>query len=374
MTIAPPLALLAELTHRCPMRCVYCSNPLQLEPARAELNSDSWRRVLDEAADLGVFQVHFSGGEPLVRDDLATLIAHAAGCGLYSNLITSGILLDAERARRLADAGLEHVQISVQDIDREGTERIGGLMGACEQKKRAAVWIKDAGLALTLNTVIHRHNCGRVEELIALAVELGAGRLEVAHVQYYGWGLVNRAALIPTREQLEETTRVVKAARERLAGVLVIDYVVPDYYARLPKACMGGWGQRFINIDPTGRVLPCHAATTIPGLSFETVHERGLADIWESSPAFQRFRGTAWMAEPCRDCERRETDWGGCRCQALALTGNAANADPACYKSPWHEQIAALAATEAEEPAPRFTYRGAGRGTGRRRASNAPPP
>ncbi len=205
--------------------------------------------------------------------------------------------------------------------------------------------------------------------MIALAVELGAGRLEVAHVQYYGWGLANRGALIPTRTQLEETTRLVEAARERLAGVLVIDYVVPDYYARLPKACMGGWGQRFINIDPAGRVLPCHAAMTIPGLSFATVHDGPLADLWEFSPAFQRFRGTAWMPEPCRSCERREIDWGGCRCQALALTGDAANADPVCHKSPWHEQISALAATEAEGLAPRLIYRGAGQ----RRASNVPP-
>jgi PqqA peptide cyclase len=359
MTIAPPLALLAELTHRCPMRCVYCSNPLQLEPARAEMDGPTWQRVLDEAADLGVFQVHFSGGEPLVRNDLVTLVAQAARRGLYSNLITSAILLDAERARRLADAGLEHVQISFQDTDPEGTERIGGLKGAYEQKRRAADWIKDAGLALTVNAVIYRHNCARIEALIALAVEVGAGRLEVAHVQYYGWGLANRAALIPTRAQLEETTRVVEAARERLAGVLVIDYVVPDYYARLPKACMGGWGQRFINIDPAGRALPCHAATTIPGLAFETVRDRPLADIWESSPAFQRFRGTGWMPEPCRGCERREIDWGGCRCQALALTGDAANVDPACYKSPWHAQLAALAAAEAVGPAPGLIYRGA---------------
>jgi PqqA peptide cyclase len=359
MTIAPPLALLAELTHRCPMRCVYCSNPLRLEPARAEMDGETWQRVLDEAADLGVFQVHFSGGEPLVRNDLVTLVAHAASRGLYSNLITSAILLDAERARRLADAGLEHVQISFQDTDREGTERIGGLKGAYEQKRHAAGWVRDAGLALTLNAVIHRHNCARIEALIALAVEVGAGRLEVAHVQYYGWGLANRAALMPTRAQLEETTRVVEAARERLAGMLVIDYVVPDYYARLPKACMGGWGQRFINIDPAGRVLPCHAATTIPGLSFETVRDRPLADIWESSPAFQRFRGTAWMPEPCQSCARREIDWGGCRCQALALTGDAASVDPACHKSPLHEHLAALAARESAGPTPHFTYRGA---------------
>lgn len=362
MTVAPPLALLAELTHRCPMRCVYCSNPLQLDPARAELSSETWRRALDEAADLGILQVHFSGGEPLVRDDLVRLVGHAAGRGLYGNLITSGILLDAERARRLADAGLEHVQISVQDVDRQVSEWIGGLKGALDQKKRAAAAVRGAGLALTLNAVIHRHNCARVDAMIALAVEWGAGRLEIAHVQYYGWGLANRAALIPTRAQLQETTRVVEAARERLAGVLVIDYVVPDYYARLPKACMGGWGRRFINIDPAGRVLPCHAAITIPGLTFDTISDRGLAEIWESSPAFQRFRGAGWMTEPCRSCERRREDWGGCRCQALALTGDAANTDPACHKSPWHERLSALAAAEAAAPSPAFTYRSAAQG------------
>lgn len=357
MTQAPPLALLAELTHRCPMRCVYCSNPLALEPARAEMDGVSWQRVLDEAADLGVLQVHFSGGEPLVRTDLEMLIAHAARRELYTNLITSAIRLDANRVRRLADAGLEHVQISVQDVTPEGSSRIGGLKGAYEQKQRAAAWVRDAGLALTLNAVIHRHNCARVNALIDLAVEWGAARLEVAHVQYYGWALANRAALIPTRAQLEETARVVAAARKRLAGMLVIDYVVPDYYARLPKACMGGWGRRFITIDPTGRALPCHAATTIPGLVFDRVTERPLADIWESSTPFERFRGTAWMPEPCRGCERRELDWGGCRCQALALTGDAANADPVCYKSPWHGQLEALAAAETAAPPPPFLYR-----------------
>lgn len=357
MTLAPPLALLAELTHRCPMRCVYCSNPLALELAGAELDGATWQRVLDEAADLGILQVHFSGGEPLVRNDLETLVAHAAGRGLYSNLITSGIRLGAERVRRLADAGLEHVQISVQDVTSEGSLQIGGLKGAYEQKQRAAAWVQDAGLALTVNAVIHRHNCARVDALIDLAVAWGAKRLEVAHVQYYGWALANRAALIPTRPQLEETTRVVAAARERLAGVLVIDYVVPDYYARLPKACMGGWGRRFITIDPAGRALPCHAATTIPGLVFDSVTERPLADIWESSSAFERFRGTAWMPEPCRGCERRELDWGGCRCQAMALTGDAANTDPACHKSPWHGQLEALAAAEAAAPPPSFFYR-----------------
>ncbi len=372
MTLEPPLALLAEITHRCPMRCVYCSNPLNLEPASRELDTATWRRVLDEAAELGVLQVHFSGGEPLARRDIVELIDHASRRGLYANLITSGIQLDLALAHRLADAGLEHVQLSIQDTEAEGVERIGGLKGAFERKHRAAEAVSAARLALTLNAVIHRGNAGRVPDFVDLAVAMGARRLEVAHVQYYGWGLVNRAQLMPTRTQVGETTRAVEAARERYRGVLAIDYVVPDYYARLPKACMGGWGRRFLLVDPAGRVLPCHAATIIPGLNFTSVTEQPLAEIWAGSPAFAAFRGTEWMAEPCRSCERREIDWGGCRCQALALTGGAANTDPACHKSPHHAAIVALAEREAATASPtmtdeHFTYRGTnrnGRGDG----------
>lgn len=365
MTPDPPLALLAEITHRCPMRCVYCSNPLNLEPASRELDTATWRRVLWEAADLGVLQVHFSGGEPLARRDIVDLVGHATRQGLYANLITSGIRLDPALAHQLAEAGLEHVQLSFQDTGPAGVERIGGLKGALNHKRRAADAVRAAGLALTVNAVIHRGNAGRVPDFVEMAVALGARRLEVAHVQYYGWGLVNRAALMPTFAQVGETTRAVETARERYRGVLSIDYVVPDYYARLPKACMGGWGRRFLLVDPVGRVLPCHAATTIPGITFTSVAEQPLAAIWADSPAFNAFRGTGWMAEPCRSCERREVDWGGCRCQALALTGDAANTDPACHKSPHHAATVALAqresdaaASEAETP---LTYRGAGR-------------
>lgn len=358
MTVSPPLALLAEITHRCPMRCVYCSNPLALEPASRELDTATWCRVFDEAADLGVLQVHFSGGEPTARRDLARLVEHAARRGLYTNLITSGVLLDRRSVAALAAAGLEHVQVSFQDVDGPVGERIGGLPGAHGRKLEAAACVREAGLALTLNAVIHRHNASRVAEMIDLAVRLGAGRLEVAHVQYYGWALKNRAALMPTRQQLEQTGAVVEAARRRLRGRLVIDYVVPDYYARLPKACMGGWGRRFINVDPAGRVLPCHAATTIPGMVFVTVHESSLEEIWVGSEAFNRFRGTAWMPEPCAGCERRELDWGGCRCQALALTGDAAATDPVCHKSPLHAAVGAKAAAEAAAGADRFIYRG----------------
>jgi PqqA peptide cyclase len=358
VTAPPPLALLAEITHRCPMRCVYCSNPLALEMASRELETGTWCRVLDEAAALGVLQVHFSGGEPTARKDLERLVAHATDRGLYTNLITAGVLLDRERIAALAAAGLEHVQISFQDVDTAEGERIGGLSGAHAKKLAVAALVREAGLALTVNAVIHRGNAERVDRLIDLAVTLGAGRLEVAHVQYYGWGLLNRASLIPTAAQLDHTTAVVAAARERLRGVLAIDYVIPDYYARQPKACMGGWGQRFLNVDPAGRVLPCHAAPTIPDLVFETVHDRDLKAIWETGAAFERFRGTRWMPEPCASCEHRDVDWGGCRCQALALAGDAAATDPVCERSPHHARILALATGEAALGASTLTYRG----------------
>lgn len=359
MNIDPPLALLAEITHRCPMRCVYCSNPLNLEPASRELDTVTWCRVLDEASDLGVLQVHFSGGEPTARKDLGQLVRHASERELYTNLITSGLLLKGDDLLLLADAGLEHVQLSFQDANPKCGDRVGGLNGAHQRKLEVAGWVKDAGLALTVNTVIHRHNAARTGELIELAVDLGAGRLEVASVQYYGWGLRNRPFLMPTFDQLKEVTAIVEDARRRHGGDLVIDYIVPDYYASEPKACMGGWGRRFMHVDPAGRALPCHAAATIPGLSFDTVLERRLDDIWLHSRAFKRFRGTDWMPEPCATCDRREVDWGGCRCQALALTGEAAQTDPVCTLSPFHEATRAIAANEAASAVEKVTYRGA---------------
>jgi pyrroloquinoline quinone biosynthesis protein E len=354
--VEPPLALLAELTHRCPLRCPYCSNPLDLQRASAELDTATWRRVFAEAAALGVLQVHFSGGEPLVRRDLVELVGHATEAGLYVNLITSGIRLDADRLGRLVEAGLEHVQLSLQDSEPGSGDRIAGLAGAQQAKHQAAAFVRAAGLPLTVNAVVHRQNLERLEAIIKLAVQLGAERLEVAHVQYYGWALANRAALLPSREQLDKATATVEAARTRLAGRLVIDYVVPDYYAHRPKACMGGWGRRFLNVTPSGRVLPCHAAETLPGLRFPTVAEASLSEIWYHSSAFAKFRGTAWMAEPCRSCERREIDWGGCRCQAFALTGDAARTDPACSLSPDHTLLAG-ARREAAEATADFVYR-----------------
>jgi len=353
----PPLALLAELTHRCPLQCPYCSNPLALERAASELDTATWCRVFDEAAALGILQVHFSGGEPAARKDLEALVAHAAERGLYTNLITSAVLLDAGRIEGLVKAGLNHVQISVQDHEPRGADRIGGYAGAHAKKLAVARLVRAAGLPLTLNAVMHRQNLDHLEAMIELAVSLGAARLEVAHTQYYGWGLRNRAALIPTRAQLERATEIITAARQRLKGRLVIDYVVPDYYARRPKSCMGGWARRFLNITPAGKVLPCHAAETIAELSFDSVTERPLAAIWRESPAFERFRGTSWMPEPCRSCDRREIDWGGCRCQALAIAGHADAVDPACEMSPLHERLAAIAAEESAGAPPEFVYR-----------------
>jgi pyrroloquinoline quinone biosynthesis protein E len=342
-----PLALLAELTHRC---------PLELSRSSAELDTATWKRVFTEAAGLGVLQVHFSGGEPLVRRDLTELVRHAAEAGLYGNLITSGIHLDAARLKELVQAGLEHVQLSFQDGDMASGDRIAGLAGCQGAKRRVAQLVREAGLPLTVNAVVHRQNLDRLGEIIDMAVGLGADRLEVAHVQYYGWALRNRAALLPSRDQLDAATATVEAARARLAGVMVIDYVVPDYYAHRPKACMGGWGRRFLNVSPTGKALPCHAAETLPGLDFPNVVNANLADIWYHSPAFARFRGTDWMPEPCRSCERREIDWGGCRCQAFALTGEAARTDPACALSPDHDLLV-TARGDADAAAPDFIYR-----------------
>jgi PqqA peptide cyclase len=356
VSVDPPLALLAELTHRCPLRCPYCSNPLDLQRSGAELDTATWCRVFTEAAALGVLQVHFSGGEPLVRRDLVKLVGHATEAGLYVNLITSGVRLDADRLRGLVEAGLEHVQLSLQDSEPGPGDRIAGLPGAQQAKRQVSALIRAAGLPLTINAVVHRQNLERLEAIIELAVQLGAERLEVAHVQYYGWALANRTALLPSREQLDVATATVETARARLAGRLVIDYVVPDYYAHRPKACMGGWGRRFLNITPSGKVLPCHAAETLPDLRFPTVADASLTEIWYRSHAFARFRGTAWMAEPCRSCGRREIDWGGCRCQAFALTGDAARTDPACALSPDHALLAG-ARREAAEATLEFVYR-----------------
>jgi PqqA peptide cyclase len=329
--IEPPLALLAEVTHRCPLACPYCSNPLALAPARRELAAEHWLRVLREAAALGVLQAHFSGGEPLVRSDLEAMVEAAARAGLYGNLITSGLGLTAERARRLAGAGLEHVQLSFQGTEAAAADAVAGRPGAHRRKLAAAQAAKAAGLALTLNLVLHRRNLGCIDDAVELALALGAERLELAHVQYHGWAERNREALLPTA--------AAAPPRRRTQGRLVIDYVPCDMHASRPKPCMGGWGRRFLIVAPDGRVLPCHAAATIPGLRFESVLDAPLAAIWERSPAFERFRGTAWLPDRCRSCDRLELDFGGCRCQALALAGDAAATDPVCALSPLHASL-----------------------------------
>ncbi len=347
MKLDPPMAVLAELTHRCPLQCPYCSNPVNLERADREMTTAEWLRAIGEAAELGCMQIHFSGGEPTIRPDLEALVAGATRAGLYTNLITSGVLCDRARLDALAAAGLEHVQLSFQDSSAAIGDRVGGYAGGHAKKLAFAAMVKDSGLPLTANFVVHRQNLHHLEEMIEMAVEMGAGRVEIANVQYYGWALKNRAALMPGRDQLEAMTATIAAARERLKGVITIDFVVPDYYARRPKSCMGGWGRRFLNISPSGNVLPCHAAESITGLAFDNVRQRGLADIWQNSQAFRMFRGTDWMPEPCRSCDRKEIDWGGCRCQAFALTGDAARTDPACALSEDHERLVATARQDA---------------------------
>ncbi len=349
-----PLGLLAELTHRCPLGCPYCSNPLALDPRTDELDTQTWARVFTEAAGLGVLQVHLSGGEPGARRDLVAITAAARAAGLYTNLITSAVGITADTLRQLAQAGLDHVQISIQDSEPASADHIAGYKGAFARKRALAAEVVGLKIPLTVNAVMHRANIDHIEEMVALALTLGASRVEIAHAQYYGWALKNRAALMPTAEQVKRAAGAVEALRARHHGQIVIDAVVPDYHARLPKPCVGGWGRRSLNVTPAGKVLPCHAAESIPELEFWSVREHSLADIWANSPAFNAFRGTDWMQEPCRSCARRDIDFGGCRCQAFALTGDARATDPVCHLAPRHEVVAALAALQQDEP---YDYR-----------------
>lgn len=357
MTQRPPIGLLAELTHRCPLQCPYCSNPVELARSAGELDTETWARVFREAAALGVLQVHLSGGEPCARRDIIEIVATANRAGLYINLITSAVTLNAEKISALYHAGIDHVQISFQAAEAGLADRVGGYAGGHVKKLVVARQVVAAGVPLTVNAVVHRQNLGELDEIIDMAEGLGAGRLEVAHVQYYGWALANRAALMPSREQLDLATATVEAARARLKGRMAIDYVIPDYYASRPKSCMGGWGSQFLVVDPRGRVLPCHAAATIKGMEFDNVQDRSLAEIWAKSQAFERFRGSDWMPPLCRGCAFREDDWGGCRCQAFALTGNAAETDPACHKSARHLEMVSVAEQESTRPPPPFVYR-----------------
>jgi PqqA peptide cyclase len=359
--IAAPVGVLAELTHRCPLSCPYCSNPIELDSRAGELDTETWKRVFSEAAAVGVLHVHLSGGEPASRPDLVELVKHCHDVGLYTNLITSGVGISEKRMRELADAGLDHVQLSIQDAEAESADRIGGYKGGFARKMDVARWVNEVGIPLTVNAVIHRANIARAGRMVEFAVELGARRVEIAHTQYYAWAYLNRQALMPSREQVEKAVTEVETLRKFYAGKIVIDHVAPDYYAKYPKACMGGWAKRTLNITPHGKVLPCHAAETIPGLEFWNVRDHSIADIWFNAPAFNAYRGDDWMVEPCRSCPRKHQDYGGCRCQAMALTGDARNTDPICHLSPNHDKVAAIAATfeevDGNVPAADYVYR-----------------
>jgi PqqA peptide cyclase len=359
MKVPRPYALLAEITYRCPLHCPYCSNPLNLEgraPARlsetgsrelappnhGELTTEEWKRVIRDAAALGILQIGFSGGEPLARRDLTELIRAAREAKLYTNLITSGIGLDDDRLRALNDAGLDSIQLSFQSDESSLADEIAGAR-AHERKLDVAAKIRAAGIPLSLNFVIHRRNIDRLPQMIDLAEALGAERVELANVQFYGWAFRNRAALLATREQVDRARALATAAKARLAGKIDIFYVLPDYYETRPKPCLNGWGRRYLTVNPTGDVLPCPTASSaIPDLRLENVRTRDLDWIWQESESFNRFRGTEWMPEPCRSCPQKEIDFGGCRCQAALLTGNAGNTDPVCEFSPNRAMVDAV--------------------------------
>jgi pyrroloquinoline quinone biosynthesis protein E len=321
---------------------------LALDRRDDELDAVTWARVFKETAALGVLQVHLSGGEPAARRDLPEIVQASRDAGLYSNLITSGVGLTPQTLAALADAGLDHVQVSMQDSEESSADRIAGYEGAFARKRAIAGEVVRLGLPLTVNMVVHRANIGRIEPMVELALSLGATRVEIAHVQYYGWAMKNRAALMPSRAQVDEAVRQVEMLRARLHGRIVIDAVVPDYYARFPKPCVGGWGRRSLNVTPAGKVLPCHAAEVIPGLEFWNVREHSLGEIWHDSPAFNAFRGEAWMQEPCTSCARRDQDYGGCRCQAFLIAGDARATDPVCHLSPRHAVVEQLAAVRED--------------------------
>jgi pyrroloquinoline quinone biosynthesis protein E len=347
-----PYTLVAELTYRCPLRCLYCSNPVQLAQAGRELDTATWCRVLGEAEALGVLEVNLTGGEPALRDDLEEIVQEARRLELYTNLITSAVPFTRDRLVELCRRGLDAVQISFQDVDLPSAERIAGR-DAWQAKLDLARWTRELGRPLTINVVLHRQNLERTAEIIALAEGLGADRLELANTQYLGWALVNRAALLPTRDVLERARQQAAAARDRLRGRMEVLFVLPDYHADFPRTCMDGWGQRYLVVAPDGTTLPCQAAHTITSLHFPSVRDQPLDEIWRDSPAFQSFRGEAWMSPTCRTCERKSIDLGGCRCQAFQLTGDASATDPVCSRSPDHALVeeARHRAEQAIDPA-----------------------
>jgi len=338
-----PLALIAEITHRCPLHCVYCSNPLEMQGRATELSTEQWTDIFRQAAAMGVLQLDLTGGEPIARADIAELVAAGRAAGLYINLITSGIGLNPQRLEALVAAGLDHIQLSFQDSEQVAADEFAGTR-AHALKLELARDIKNQRVGFTVNMVVHRQNLNRLSEMLALAEELGPDKLEIANVQYYGWALNNRAALLPTRAQLDRSVELVKEAQQRLKGRMKIDFVVPDYYGVHPKPCMGGWGRKLMLISPAGEVLPCHAAGVIPGMSFDNVKDRELRWIWEESTSFRKFRGEDWMPEPCRSCDRRELDFGGCRCQAFLLTRDSSATDPTCELAPAHSLITQVVA------------------------------
>ena len=344
-TVPRPLSLLCELTYRCNLQCPYCYNPLDLRSYREELDVASWRRVIDQAAAMGVVQIGFSGGEPTLRPELAELIAHAVERGLYTNLITQGTFLDDARLAELVRARLDHVQVSIQAPETELADEIAGTT-VHDRKVDTIERIAKSELALTLNCVLHRRNHATVAGVIAFAERYEIRRLELANVQFYGWAFRNRLALMPSEEQVRDGLAIVRDAKQRLAGKMEITYVLPDYFEGFPKPCMHGWGRAFLTVTPDGRVLPCPAAASIATLAFDNVRERALADIWETGDAFTTYRGTAWMPDPCASCDRREIDWGGCRCQSYLLTGDAGRTDPACQLSADHGIVEVMRTAE----------------------------
>ncbi len=351
-------AVIAEVTHRCPLHCVYCSNPLEMQRRSAELSTEDWTAVFRQAGGMGALQLHLTGGEPLARADIVELVRGARSAQLYVNLITSGVGLDEPRLDALVRAGLDHIQLSFQDIEESAANEFAGARSHA-LKLRVAAMIRKRHTGFTLNMVVHRRNLERLEEMIAFAESSGAQRLEIAHVQYYGWALRNRDALFPSREQVQRSIEIVEAARTRLRGQLRIDFVLPDYYAKYPKPCMNGWGHQQMLVDPAGRALPCHAAGVIPDLQFANVKDQPLRWIWEDSPAFNRFRDESWMPEPCHSCDRRGRDFGGCRCQAFLLTGDAAATDPVCTLTPARQTIDDVLrrANNGDSARPSWSYR-----------------
>lgn len=348
--VGPPLWLLAELTYRCPLHCAFCYNPVDFARHEQELSTDDWLRVLNEARALGSVQCGFSGGEPMLRDDLEILVAEAHRLGYYTNLLTSGVGLTEARAAALKAAGLDHIQLSFQDSTREVNDFLSHTR-TFDLKQKVGRIIKDNGWPMVMNVVIHRLNIDHIDRIIAMAAELGAEYLELANSQYYSWALENREHLLPTRAQLEKAEAITNAWKEKLAGRMRIFFVVPDYHEGKPKKCMNGWGNVFLTVTPDGTALPCHTARMLPGLEFPNVRGMGVREIWYESEGFSRYRGTGWMKEPCRSCEDKEKDLGGCRCQAYMLAGDPAAADPVCPKSPQHGIVtAAVARAEAGTP------------------------